>query len=115
MSRIVVTNADWKSMFKRPELDRQFIHYSEQVAEVDDDKIFGENTSFKGGIGVEYIYIPDHDDLQELLNKKDYAYLAHAADVLSKFGNKQTDYKQLQQAIIDARVAFEIEQFQGGL
>lgn len=114
MSRVVITNADWKSMFKKPELAGQFINYAMQVAELDDDKKFGFNTSFLGGVGVEYLYIPDHDDLQLLLNKFDYAYLAHASDVLSIHAETQQDNDELNQMIIDARVAFEIESFQGG-
>lgn len=113
MSRIVITNADWQSMFKKPEISR-FINYATQVAELDDDKKFGLNTSFGGGIGVEYLYIPDHDDLQILLNKFEYAYLAHAADVLATYGDTRQDDEELKQMIIDAQVAFEIAKFQGG-
>ena len=52
--------------------------------------------------------------MQLLLNKFDYAYLAHASDVLSIHAETQQDNDELNQMIIDARVAFELESFQGG-
>ena len=59
-------------------------------------------------IGVEYLYIPDHNDLLRLLHTKNYAYLAHAADVLAQHEKTEQDNDELRCAIVDAKLAVEI-------
>lgn len=116
MARIVITNADWKSMLKTLIVheDDNFIRWARGVAEIDKYTKYGENTAFDMGIGVEYLYIPDHNDLLKLLHTKNYAYLAHAADVLAQHEKTEQNNDELRCAIVDAKLAVEIENFQGG-
>ena len=115
MARIVITDADWKSMLKTIVVnhDDACILWARTAAEMDEYKKYGDNTAFDMGIGVEYLYIPGHDDLQKLLDSKDYAYLAHAADVLAQHEKTEQDNDELKCAIVDAKLAVEIEKNQG--
>lgn len=114
MARIVITHADWKTAYKTIGVKNDnYIAWVREIAQKDQNKIFGDNTSYHCGVGVEYLYIPNHDDLQVLLNKFDYAYLAHAADVLAQHESTQENVEDLEQALIDAKLASEIEQYQG--
>lgn len=116
MARIVITNADWKTMLKTIVVnhDDVCIEWARTAAEMDEDKKYGDNTVFDMGVGVEYLYIPNHEELQKLLDSKDYAYLAHAADVLAQHEKAEQDNDELRCAIVDAKLAVEIESIQGG-
>lgn len=112
----MITNADWKSMLKTmvENHENAYIAWAKATAEMDENPKYGDNTVFDMGIGVEYLYIPEHNDLLRLLHTKNYAYLAHAADVLAQHEKTKQDNDELRCAIVDAKLAVEIESIQGG-